>query len=538
MIENNFPMNLFIKNQNSINENVSNDVSHSQNNEENNLLTEEILRQLKDNIGTQKFETYFAQTFSIKEINVENIVCSTTTAFIKKMIESQYLEILQTTVTQALGRNFHIIIEVNSGHSTTLESNNNPNNANSGYTLHPSIQLKSEQNNEQNNRMQNNYNIHRGKTAKDISFSINDLRPTHDDLQSHVTSSIINQTDKNIHSRNLIDPKRNFECFVVGPSNNLAHAAAIAVAKNPGTVYQSLYLYGNSGLGKTHLLHSIANHILETKPQLRIHMTTATEFMSEMITAIQEKSITQFRKKYSEQIDVLMIDDIHELKNREGTQNEFFHIFNDLQRRKKQLIFTSDKDPKEINGIEDRIKTRLSSALVLEIQQPDLETRIAILKKKAIDKDIYLPDDVVNMIASCIKNNIRELEGSLIKLGAYSSIFKVDIDLQTAKEQLKIDDEEQKKTITIETVTGVVAKFYQLTVPDLRSKNRSKEVTIARHISMYLCYYMAKCTLTEIGNYYGKRDHTSVIHAVNKIKGLQKTDPAITQALYEIECHF
>lgn len=477
------------------------------------LLNQEIMDYLRSLIGEEKFATYFTKTFQIIEIKPDVVVCSASTSFIKKVIELQYLSNIKTAIKNCLGKDYEIEL--------CIDNNDSQDSA----VFHPSITA-----NQGDENSLIDYQIQKGRSVKETSFVLSEATiPAH--------PAAIEQTHKHYNSEyQQIDPKKHFDAFVVGPSNNLAHASAVAVAKNPGQIYQALYIYGNSGLGKTHLLHAIANYIIQQNPTQRICITTATEFMSEMIHAIQEKAVPSFRKKYYETIDVLLIDDIHELKNREGTQNEFFHIFNELQRRKKQLVFTSDKDPKEITGIEDRIKTRLSSALVVEIQQPDLETRIAILKKKAIDKDIYLPDDVVNLIASCIKNNIRELEGSLIKLGAYSSIFKVDIDLQTAKEQLRISDTDQEKTVNIDSIAKSVSQYYKIPVPDLKSKTRSKEITIARHIAMYMAYYMAKATLAEIGNYFGKRDHTSVIHAVNKIKSLQKTDQNISKSLYEIEC--
>ncbi len=261
--------------------------------------------------------------------------------------------------------------------------------------------------------------------------------------------------------------------------------------------------------------------------------------MTEMIDYIAEKKIAEFRKKYSEKIDVLIIDDIHELKNKAGTQNEFFHVFNELHAKGKQLIFTSDKHPKEIDGLEERIKTRLSWGLVLDIQAPDIETRIAILKKKALEEDIFLPDDVLTFIASSVKNNIRELEGSLIRLGAYSSVFKVDIDLEIAKDQLKLTEDTAKiEGYTIESVSKIVSHYFKVPLVDLRSKVRLKEITDPRHIAMYLSYKICGATLIEIGNYFGKRDHTSVMHAIEKVKQSIKTDPQASQIIVDLEKNF
>ena len=314
----------------------------------------------------------------------------------------------------------------------------------------------------------------------------------------------------------------------------MAHAFAIAVAKDPGKVYPQLYLHGNSGLGKTHLLHAICNYILETNPQTKICITTANAFMQEMVEAIQNKNDDAFRRKYTTIIDVLIIDDIHELKNKARTQTEFFHIFNELQNKGKQLIFTSDKPPKEIDGIEDRIRTRLSSALIVEIQQPDLETRMAILKKKAIEQDIFISDEVINLIASCVKTNIRELEGKLVALGAYSDIMNVDIDLEIAKTQLGLTEDYEEHILSMDALARAVANNFKIPIGDLKGKSRIKEVTIARHIAMYMSHKILKKTLEEIGKFYD-RDHTTVIHGVKKIEEQIKENPQVSQKIYEIE---
>lgn len=485
------------------------------------LFSQEIKKAFREQLGEQRYTFLQIEHLRLTAMTDDSISFSVPTAFIKRLIEMQSMEVIQDITKFLFGKVLQIHIEVATTEAETKTSH-----------YHPTITSHLEELNatpaEPTSRGPN-------RQVKDFSFQLTEMTPTHEETLAQANNHILPHLSPSLPGGQLIDKKRIFNNFIVGPSNNLAHAAAVAVAKNPGSVYQSLYIHGNSGLGKTHLLHAIANYVLDLKPTERIFITTATEFMSEMISAMQEKSIHLFRKKYYELVDILMIDDIHELKNREGTQNEFFHVFNELQRRKKQLIFTSDKDPKEIHGIEDRIRTRLSSALVIEIQQPDLETRIAILKKKAVDKDIYLPDDVVNLIASSIKSNIRELEGSLIKLGAYSSIYKVDIDLDIAKEQLKLDDEETQRSISVEMVTKTVSQYFKIPLPDIKSKVRNKDITVARHIAMYLSYYIARATLHEIGLFFGKRDHTSIIHAIKKVKQQQKTDPSYSHMIYEIE---
>ncbi len=475
-------------------------------------IAEEILERLKSQISEQKFNTFFANTFAISNILDNRIQVCVSTEFIKKMIKTHYLDLLENIIESLLGQkfliDFNIVNEQLNETSETVPKN------------------------EQQDTSP--YSIKKAKSVKEMSFTINDLIPTQENMIDEINSKVIehHESDKFEHN---IDKKKTFLNFIVGPSNNMAHASAVAVAKKPGKIYPSLYLHGNSGLGKTHLLHAVANHIREASPNMRIIITTANEFMAEMVSSIKTQKIQDFRKKYSELVDVLMVDDIHELKNRPGTQNEFFHVFNELHSKGKQLIFTSDKPPKEIDGIEERIKTRLSWGLVLDIQQPDLETRIAILKKKAEEEDIYLPDDVVNLIARSIKSNIRELEGSLIRLGAYSSVFKVDIDLEIAKEQLKLDENFDVKTHTLESIAKTVSNHFKIPVADLRSKARIKEVTKARHIGMYLSYHVLKATLVDIGQYYGNRDHTTVIHAVDKIRKQIKIDTATQNQIYEIE---
>ncbi len=474
-------------------------------------ITNEVLAILRPQLGQEKFSAYFEGAFQAKSMTQNEVEFIVPSQFTKKMITEYYIGDISRAIQSILGKEYNIVL---SAVSSPIAFNA------------PKVDVRP---------VNNTYNINKASSVKEMTFSINEFKPLSEDLEAKVEGTVFDKLESSSPFGKSIDTKKNFENFVVGPSNNLAHASAVAVTKNPGKVYSSLYIHGNSGLGKTHLLHAVANKISEDYPSLKIYITTANEFMSEMIAAMKEQDIQSFRKKYSEMIDVLMIDDIHELKNRTGTQNEFFHVFNELQRKNKQLIFTSDKDPKDITGIEDRIKTRLSSALVVEIQQPDLETRIAILKKKAIEEDIYLPDDVVNLIASCIKSNIRELEGSLIKLGAYSSVFNVDIDLETAKEQLKLNEEDEKKTVNVETIAKTVSNFYKIPVPDIRSKARNKDITLARHVAMYFGYYIAKATLVDIGEYFGKRDHTSVMHGVNKIKTMQNKDESFAQAMYEIE---
>lgn len=470
-------------------------------------ITEALLEHIKSLINPNKFHAYFANSFTVAAIKHESVEIVVTTSFIKKMIETHYPETIKQALFEILGKDYGIDIQV-LGTPVSLSSNT-----------------------------ENILNTIKGKktdSVKNTSFFINELEPTKDDLFKAIDSQVIEHQTPN--TSNQIDLSKTFGNFIIGPSNNIAHALALAVAKDPGKTYPALYIYGNSGLGKTHLIHAIANFVQMNKPNLRICLTSANRFMNEMVDSIKKNQTFEFKKHYTENTDILIIDDIHELKNKTATQEMFFHIFNELISKGKQLVFTSDKTPKEIDGIEDRIRTRLSSALPVEIQQPDLETRIAILKKKAVEKDVYLSDDVVNLVAKCVKNNIRELEGCLIKLGAVTSILKVDIDLEVAKEHLKLNEElENQKNLTIESITKTVANYYKIPVGDIRGKAKTKEVALPRQVAMYLVSKMLKPTLKDNGHYFSGRDHSTVLHAIKTISDRMKTDGLLAQQVLDIE---
>ncbi|MGE3608855.1 MAG: chromosomal replication initiator protein DnaA [Bacteriovoracaceae bacterium] len=473
-------------------------------------ITDELLDHIKSLINSNKFHAYFANTFTVSAISHEEVELVVTTNFIKKMVETHYLETIKQALFEILGKNYSVKIQVLASNSSLSSNSENILNT-----------IKSPK---------------KADSVKNTTFFIDELAPTKDDLIKAVDSQVIEHLSSTNSTQ--VDPQKTFNNFIIGPSNNIAHALSMAVAKDPGKTYPALYIYGSSGLGKTHLIHAIANFVQSSKPSARICMTSANRFMTEMIDSMKTNQHFEFRRKYTEKTDLLIIDDIHELKNRTGTQNEFFHIFNELMERGKQLVFTSDKPPKEIDGIEERIRTRLSSALPVEIQQPDLETRIAILKKKAVERDIYLSDEVVNLIAKCVKSNIRELEGCLIKLGAVTSILKVDIDLEVAKEHLKLNDElENQKNVTIESITKSVASYYKIPIGDLRGKAKTKEVALARQVAMYLINKLIKPTLKDNGQFFSGRDHSTVLHAINTIRDRIKVEPILAQQVLEIENH-
>jgi chromosomal replication initiator protein len=499
-------------------------IHHSQNNKnELETLNNEILNYLKTTISSEKFNAFF-ENLETKSLTQTQIEFSTPTPFIKTMITEYFSPFLDEAIQHNLGKPYKIIINTQKHGIVKKDA---PTFFINEEKTHPGKNIVSKAT-KQNSR----------PTPIDTSFERNfhlDLIPTKEDLLSKVESKYIDHMQPDQHGI-LIDPNKTFENFIIGPSNNIACATAKAVSSNPGKSgkYPSLYFYSNSGLGKTHLLHSVANAIKNQHPRLRICLITARDFMNEMINAIQNNNIANFRKKYSEKIDVLMIDDIHELKDKQGTQNEFFHIFNELHDKGKQLIFTSDKSPKEIAGIEERIKTRLQWGLVIDIQKPDLETKIAILKRKAYELDLYCTEDVITLIASSIKSSIRELEGALVKLSAFSDVMKMEIDTDIVKEQLNLKGADKRPT-DLEDIAKAVSQYFKIPLADLKSKARSKEITRVRHIAMYLSRKIVKSTQQEVGYFYGGRDHTSVIHAVNKISQQSKKEPYLANTILEIQ---
>ena len=330
-----------------------------------------------------------------------------------------------------------------------------------------------------------------------------------------------------IQNANL-NPKYTFDSFVVGANNNLAHASSLAVAESPGEIYNPLFIYGGVGLGKTHLMHSIANFILKNNGTSKILYVTSEKFTNELIDAIRNKnniSTTEFREKYRNN-DVLLIDDIQFIIGKESTQEEFFHTFNALYESKKQIIISSDKPPKDIETLEERLRSRFEWGLTVDIQSPDYETRMAILRKKEEIEGYNIDNGVIQYIATNIKSNIRELEGALTKIVAFSKLnSNKEIDLAMAEEALKdIISPSGSKKITPDVIIQVVAEHYNLTTLDLLSQRRSKDIVYPRQIAMYLCRNMTEVPLQEIGKAMGGRDHTTIIHGIEKIsKDIEKT---------------
>lgn len=331
------------------------------------------------------------------------------------------------------------------------------------------------------------------------------------------------------------DPRYTFETFVIGASNQFAHASSYAVSENPATQYNPLFLYSQPGLGKTHLLHAIANHVMVKNPSARVLYISAERFVNELIESIQHGKTTEFRKKYRDSYDVLLFDDIQFIAGKERTEEEFFHTFNALHSAKRQIVLTSDRPPKEIEGLEERLRTRFEWGLIADITPPEIETRIAILKAKAERDDIYLPDDVATFLATYIKSNVRELEGVLIKLQAHASLSGAELSIDLAKQQLKLVVPEQSSTYTVESIQSAVAKHFRLKASDFKSNSKQRSVARPRQIAMYLIRKYTSLGFKEIGEYFGGRDHTTIIHACREIEKKIESEHDIKDAVEAIQ---
>jgi chromosomal replication initiator protein len=331
-----------------------------------------------------------------------------------------------------------------------------------------------------------------------------------------------------------LNPKYTFDTFVIGASNRFAHAAAVAVAEAPAKAYNPLFVYGQSGLGKTHLLHAIGHYARNLYPNVRVRYVNSEEFTNDFINSIRDDKASAFQSRYRN-VDVLLIDDIQFLQGKVQTQEEFFHTFNTLHNANKQVVITSDLPPKQLSGFEERMRSRFEWGLLTDVQPPDLETRIAILRKKAIQEKMTTPDDVLEFIASKISTNIRELEGALIRVTAFASLNRAPVDLNLAEIVLKDSfPYDQGSQITSATIMAQTAAYFGLTIEDLCGSSRSRVLVTARQIAMYLCRELTELSLPKIGQQFGGRDHTTVMHADRKIRHLMSERRAIYNQVTEL----
>ena len=343
------------------------------------------------------------------------------------------------------------------------------------------------------------------------------------------TDTLLREKPKVSSFTTSLNARYTFDTYVCGASNEFAYAASHAVADNPAVKYNPLFIYGGTGLGKTHLMVAIGNQILKSNPDAKICYYTSETFMNEMINCIRHKKMEDFRSKFRN-ADVLLIDDIQFMAGREATEAEFFHTFNALYESHKQIVITSDKFPKDIPGLEERLRSRFEWGLIADIQAPDVETKVAILKKKAEINNIDLPDDVALLIGSSSASNIREIEGMLIRIGAYASLTKNKINITMAKDILKDIIVDKSREINIELIQKTVADHYKIKLSDMKSERRLKTFVIPRQMAIYLCRELTKASYPEIGDKFGGKDHSTVIYAVKKISSIMNDKPDISSS--------
>ena len=367
------------------------------------------------------------------------------------------------------------------------------------------------------------------------SYEITFISSSQANKENNQTKSNKKVENSNKNNFPFLNPRYTFDTFVVGTNNNLAHAASLAVAESPAEVYNPLFIYGGVGLGKTHLMHSIAHFILERNPKSKVLYVTSETFTNELIESIRnrnENSTTaEFREKYRN-IDVLLIDDIQFIIGKESTQEEFFHTFNTLHESKKQIIISSDKPPKDIETLEERLRSRFEWGLTVDIQSPDYETRMAILKKKEELDGLQIDNEVMKYIATNVKSNIRELEGALTKIVALSRLKNREVNVELAEEALKdLISPNNKKDITPELIVETVAEHYNITPTEIFSSKKSRNIAYPRQISMYLCRKLTDVSLNDIGKKLGNRDHTTILHGINKIEVELKNDNVLVNTI-------
>ncbi|ACB83600.1 chromosomal replication initiator protein DnaA [Natranaerobius thermophilus] len=440
-------------------------------------LWSKTLEELKQQLSKPSFETWFQSTEPV-EMSSTDLYISVPNEFTKDWLNSRYKNSIENSLKKISGKQLKIKF------------------------LLPGEKIKME---EQNNE--------------------NEEKP----------ESTSKKSSQGSEHTTWLNPKYTFDTFVIGNANRFAHAASLAVAEAPAKAYNPLFIYGGVGLGKTHLMHAIGHYVLSHQPNYRVVYISSEKFTNEFINAIRDNKTVNFRNKYRN-VDILLVDDIQFLAGKEQTQEEFFHTFNTLHENDKQIIISSDRPPKEIPTLEDRLRSRFEWGLITDIQAPDLETRIAILRKKAYLEKLDIPNDVIVYIANQIDTNIRELEGGLIRVIAYSSMANKKITKETAEEALKdILPNKQPKKMTVEHIQKTVAQYFGLKVDDLKAKKRTRSVAFPRQIAMYLARELTDSSLPKIGDEFGGRDHTTVMHAHDKIASDLKKESHLNETIDEIK---
>jgi chromosomal replication initiator protein len=437
------------------------------------LLWQKTLEKLKTELSKPSFETWFSST-RLFQIDGDTVVISVPNEFAKDWLESRYAPLIRSSIQSIIG------------HSIIL-----------------------------------NFII----PSPEGSY-------TEDPVLSKPVTPITSQQPESFP--NSLNNKYSFDTFVIGNGNRFAHAASLAVAESPAKSYNPLFIYGGVGLGKTHLMHAIGHHILQRSPDTKVLYVSSEKFTNQLIDSIKDENSIEFRNHYRN-VDILLIDDIQFLAGKERTQEEFFHTFNDLHESNKQIIISSDRPPKEIPTLEDRLRSRFEWGLITDIQAPDLETRIAILRKKAMLENLQVPNEVMFYIADKIHSNIRELEGALIRVMAFASLSLIPITTDVAVEALKdILPSNGAKQITIEEIQQYVAEYFNLSPSEFKAKNRTYAVSFPRQVAMYLSRQLTDSSLPKIGDEFGGRDHTTVMHAYDKITQAILNDPSLEKKVNEL----
>jgi chromosomal replication initiator protein len=434
------------------------------------VLWQDTLAKLENELSKPSFETWLSST-QLLDIEGDTLIISVPNEFAKDWLESRYAPLIRSTVQSILNQSMNLRFVITSAHEI---------------------------------------------------------------LQQVQKQTKAPQISKQENLPNTLNPKYTFDTFVIGNSNRFAHAAALAVAESPARSYNPLFIYGGVGLGKTHLMHAIGNFVIQQSPNTRVLYVSSEKFTNELIESIRDKNPIEFRNHYRN-VDILLIDDIQFLAGKEGTQEEFFHTFNALHEANKQIIISSDRPPKEIPTLEDRLRSRFEWGLITDIQAPDLETRIAILRKKAKLENLQVSNEVMVYIGDKIQSNIRELEGALIRVMAYASLTSSPITVEIAAEALKdIIPVNMPKQISIDMIQQAVAEYFHLSLGEFKAKKRTRAVAFPRQIAMYLSRELTDYSLPKIGDEFGGRDHTTVIHAHEKISESRRKDPLLDKRINEI----
>jgi chromosomal replication initiator protein len=435
-------------------------------------IWQESLEQLRDRLGQQNFETWI-KPIRVREAADDEILLEVPNKFFRDWLAEHFLRPIRETLTDAARRDIKVSIAINQKMQSAPAA--------------PPIERRPE------------------REAPKPAPRVN----------------------------NLI-PKYTFENFVVGASNQFAHAASLAVANQPGEHYNPLFIYGGVGLGKTHLINAIGHRVMERRQTLKVLYLSSESFMNELIASLRRDKMDEFKIRFRN-IDALILDDVQFIAGKERTQEEFFHTFNSLYETHKQIIITSDKFPKEIPDLEDRLRNRFEWGLIADIQPPDMETRVAILQKKAEVEAVQLPHDVAIFLASHIDSNVRELEGSLTRLGAFASLTKATISIDLAKEVLQNTLRGNSREVTVESIQKTICDYYNIKINDLKAKRRTKNIALPRQVAMYLSRKHTSTSFPAIGSKFGGRDHSTVIHAAKTIEKKIKEDPQMQNTIEKLE---